>query len=63
MGSGFCHAAVPDLLPIGYHGPLVVALDSNLLIDLQQYGHELLNDEISVTERSMPRSLRALGRS
>jgi hypothetical protein len=60
-GVGFCHAAVPALLPIGYHGPLVVALDSNLLIDLQQYGHELLNDEISVTEEKYAEELESLG--
>lgn len=60
-GVGFCHAAVPDLLPIGYHGPLVVALDSNLLIALQQYGHEMLNDEISVTEERYAEELESLG--
>ncbi|QGN34467.1 hypothetical protein [Microlunatus sp. Gsoil 973] len=42
-GIGFCHDAVPALLPPGYHGPLVVALDSNVLIDLQQHGAELIN--------------------
>jgi len=36
---------VPNLLLPGYHGPLVVALDSNALIDLQQHGAALLNDE------------------
>jgi hypothetical protein len=45
-GLGFCYAALPRLLPRGYHGPLVVALDSNALIDLQQYGNLLLNDEL-----------------
>lgn len=44
-GLGFCHAALPRLLPMGYHGPLVVALDSNVLIDLQQYGDRLLDDD------------------
>jgi len=43
-GMGFCHTALPGLLPSGYHGPLVVALDSNVLIDIQQHGGELLND-------------------
>ena len=45
-GLGFCHEALPDLLPWGYHGPLVVALDSNILIDLQQHGSALMNDEV-----------------
>lgn len=44
-GLGFCHPAVPNLLLPGYHGPLVVALDSSALIDLQQHGTALLNDE------------------
>lgn len=44
-GVGFCHEALPALLPPGYHGPLAVALDSNGLIDLQQHGAGLLNDE------------------
>lgn len=44
-GVGFCQAALPALLPPGYHGPLVVALDSNVLIDLQQHGAALLNAE------------------
>ena len=60
-GVGFCHSVLPALLPVGYHGPLVVALDSNLLIDLQQYGHELLNDEISVTEEKYAEELYGLG--
>jgi hypothetical protein len=44
-GLGFCHAALPSLVPSGYHGPLVVALDSNVLIDLQEHGAALMNDE------------------
>lgn len=43
-GLGFCHAAVPELLPFGYHGPLVIAFDSNVLIDLQEHGANLIND-------------------
>lgn len=43
-GLGFCHEAVPRLLPTNYHGPLVVALDSNILIDLQQHGSALFDD-------------------
>lgn len=42
---GFCHEALPTLLPAGHHGPLVVALDSNILVDLQQHGAALMNDE------------------
>ncbi len=43
---GFCHEALPSLLPWGYHGPLVVALDSNALIDLQQHGALLLDGNV-----------------
>lgn len=50
-GVGFCHEAIPALLPPGYHGPLVVAFDSNVLIDLQQHGAQLLNaEELGVSE-------------
>lgn len=45
-GMGFCHEALPSLLRWGYHGPLVVALDSNALIDLQQHGALLLNGDV-----------------
>lgn len=45
-GMGFCHGALPSLLPCGYHGPLVVALDSNALIDLQEHGNLLLNGHV-----------------
>lgn len=45
-GVGFCHAGLPGLLPRGYHGPLVVALDSNALIDPQQDGNLLLNGNL-----------------
>lgn len=45
-GIGFCHGALPSLLPSGYHGPLVVALDSNVLIDLQEHGNVLLSGEV-----------------
>ncbi|MFD5817806.1 hypothetical protein [Streptomyces sp. NPDC127038] len=44
-GLGFCNQVLPSLLPSGYHGPLVVALDSNVLIDLQQHGTALMNDD------------------
>ncbi len=44
-GLGFCHQELPSLLPPDYHGPLVVALDSNVLIDLQQHGSALMNDD------------------
>lgn len=44
-GLGFCYEALPDLLPWGYHGPLIVALDSNVLIELQQHGNAILNEE------------------
>jgi hypothetical protein len=44
-GLGFCHRTLPALLPAGYHGPLVIALDSNVLIDLAQHGAALMNDD------------------
>ncbi|MFC7501534.1 hypothetical protein ACOACQ_03370 [Nocardioides sp. CPCC 206347] len=59
-GLGFCHAALPELLPVGYHGPLVVALDSNVLIDFQTHGSEMLNDEIGVAEAKYAEELRCL---
>lgn len=45
-GLGFCYEALPSVLPWGFHGPLVVALDSSVLIDLQEYGNVLLNGEV-----------------
>jgi hypothetical protein len=45
-GLGFCHDALPSVLPRDYHGPLVVALDSNVLIDLQEHGNRLLNGDL-----------------
>lgn len=60
-GLGFCHGAMPVLLPAGYHGPLVVALDSNVLIDLQQYGGTLVNDEDLRVDDGYEEQLLALG--
>lgn len=60
-GVGFCHAAVPAILPPGYHGPLVVALDSNILIDLREHGNELLNGEASNDGLAYEDELLALG--
>lgn len=45
-GLGFCHSALSSVLPLDYHGPLVVALDSNVLIDLQEHGNLVLNGEV-----------------
>jgi len=59
-GLGFCHAVLPELLQVGYHGPLVVALDSNVLIDFQTHGSEMLNDEIGVAEAKYAEELRCL---
>lgn len=59
-GLGFCHAALPDLLPFGYHGPLVVALDSNVLIDLQQYGNLLLNNDLPEVGKTYAKDLAGL---
>nr|WP_300053730.1 hypothetical protein [uncultured Nocardioides sp.] len=44
-GPGFCGPVFPGLVPDDYHGPLVVALDSNVLIDLQEHGEVLLEGE------------------
>jgi hypothetical protein len=44
-GMGFCGTALPTVLPPGYHGPMILALDSNVLIDLRTYGRTLLDDE------------------
>jgi hypothetical protein len=60
-GLGFCHAALPRLLPPGYHGPLVVAVDSNVLIDFQKHGNDLLSDDVRVTEAKYAEELRCLG--
>jgi hypothetical protein len=59
-GLGFCHASLPRLLPLGYHGPLVVALDSNALIDLQQYGSLLLNGDLPEVEDTYAADLAGL---
>ena len=45
-GVGFCSAALPDLLPLRFHGPLVVALDSSVLIDFQEHGAQLINNDL-----------------
>lgn len=53
-GLGFCHQALPDLLPRGYHGPLVIALDSNILIDLREHDKALLDDAPPPSEVKPP---------
>lgn len=61
-GPGFCHAVLPSVLPEGYHGPLVIALDSNVLIDLQEHGNILLNgDEPVGVDLVYAEELAALG--
>lgn len=60
-GRGFCGEAVPSLLPYGYHGPLVVALDSSILIDLQQHGNGILSGELQVAESKYAEELEQLG--
>lgn len=60
-GLGFCHAALPGLLPVDYYGPLVVALDSNALIDLQQYGNRLLNEDPLDVDDAYAEDLSGLG--
>lgn len=49
-GLGFCGRALPALVPHDYHGPLIVSLDSSILIDFQQYGCQMVNDEVCVDE-------------
>lgn len=60
-GLGFCGVTLPTILPQGYHGPLVVALDSSILIDLQQHGSEIFDDEVSVAEPKYAAELDSLG--
>lgn len=61
-GVGFCHQALPSVLPWGYHGPLVVALDSNILIDLQDHGAKALNgDSPDGVDKGYADELEALG--
>lgn len=31
-GVGFCYEALPAVLPAGYYRPLVIALDSNIVL-------------------------------
>jgi hypothetical protein len=62
-GLGFCHTVLPGVLPAGYHGPLVVALDSNVLIDFQQYGDQLLGDELPDLEEGYAEDLSGLADS
>jgi hypothetical protein len=49
------------LLLEGFRGPLVVALDSSVLIDLQQHGSALLGDGVAVDEPKYHEELDALG--
>lgn len=60
-GLGFCGSELPDILTVGYHGPLVVSLDSSILIDLQQHGTAILNDDVAVSEEKYAKQLASLG--
>lgn len=61
-GVGFCHDALPDLLPEGHHGPLVLALDSSILLDLQDHGNAIFNsDHPDVSDQRYRDELNALG--
>lgn len=60
-GLGFCGAVLDSLLPTPYHGPLVVALDSSILIDLQQHGSEILDGVVEVSEPKYAEELDSLG--
>lgn len=62
-GLGFCQAALGTLLPADYHGPLVVALDSSVLIDLRDHGEALLDDvlpEVAVGDKNYAGDLNGL---
>lgn len=60
-GLGFCHEAI-SFLPVDYHGPLVMSLDSNILIDLREHGAALLNDDhIADLDEGYARDLNGLG--
>lgn len=62
-GLGFCHSSLPRILPDGYHGPLVVALDSNVLIDLREHGNTLMEGTIPEgTDRERATSFEAIAR-
>lgn len=60
-GLGFCGAVLDSLLPTTYHGPLVVALDSSILIDLQQRGTEMFDGVVDVSEPKYAEELDSLG--
>jgi hypothetical protein len=47
-GPGFCYSAVPELFNAkGGHGPLLAALDTNVVIYLQKYGNAILEGDIT----------------
>lgn len=60
-GLGFCGSKMPGLLPDDYHGPLVVAMDSSILIDLQEHGNAILNGAVDVEEPKYVKQLVSLG--
>jgi heme oxygenase len=60
-GVGFCGEALSGLLPDDYHGPLVIALDSSVLVDLQEHGEEVLNRDVQMTEPKYKAEIEALG--
>ena len=61
-GLGFCYERLPNLLPPGHHGPLVVALDSSVLVDLQTHGSVLLGGDVpELGESRYEAELGALG--
>lgn len=59
-GLGFCYVALPNLLPLNYHGPLIIALDSNILIDFRQYGNLLLNGDLPSVNDAYAKDLAGL---
>lgn len=60
-GLGFCGRMMTSMLPVDYHGPLIVALDSSILIDLQEHGTDLCNGECRIHERKYRSDLEYLG--
>jgi len=63
-GTGFCYGYMPQLFSGEQgHGPLLLAWDSNILIDLQEHGSQLINGEhTGVDEPKYAAELDALGR-
>jgi hypothetical protein len=61
-GNGFCYSTISAVAKGPGCGPLLIALDSNIVIDLQDHGATLINgDELEVADRAYEDELTALG--